>query len=177
MNTGDVLDPLGMVHDKGGDGKKKEKYHDVQAQLARQLFEQTDPLRQLLIGQSTDFLSGGADVTQTPAYQNLQLQTGRNFNQAKDNMIARFAPGGGLVDALTGLESDRASTLSSGAAGIYDAEQSRALGLGTGTTGVALGSLGQAANVQAMRHQANSMEQAAKTQTTGDAVGSFAGGK
>ena len=161
----------------GGGGGSKPKYHDVQADLALQLFNQTDPLRQSLIGQSTDFLAGGNDVTGTPAYQNLQLQTGRNFNQAKDNMIARFAPGGGLIDALTGLEGDRASTLSQGAAGIYDSELSRALALGTGSTATSIGALGQAANVQAQRHAANSAEQAAKTQATGQAVGDIAGGK
>jgi len=169
----DPFNPFG----KGGSKKKKTNFADIQGQLAQRLFDQTDPLRSALIGRSEDFLSGGFDPTQTPAYQDLQLQTGRNFNQAKDNIIARFAPGGGLIDAITGLEGDRAATLSGGASQIYQSELDRALSLGTGATGLALGSIGQAGNIQAMKSQAAAERDSAKAQGTGAAVGSFAGAK
>ena len=162
---------------KGSSGKKKTNFADAQGQLAVDLFNQTDPLRQLLLGQSQNFLSGGADVTQTPMYQDLQLQTGTNFNQAKDNMIARFAPGGGLVDALAGLEGDRAATLSSGAAGIHESELNRALALGTGATGLALGSLGQAGQIQAQKAQAKADEKGGVAGGLGAAAGGYLGGK
>lgn len=161
----------------GGSKKKKTNFADKQGELALQLFQQTDPLRQLLLGQSANFLRGGADVTETPAYQDLQLQSGQNFNQAKDNMIARFAPGGGLVDALSGLEGDRASVLSQGAAGIHESELNRALALGTGATGLSLGSLGQAGQVQAARAQAKADEKGGVAGGLGAAAGGFLGGK
>lgn len=161
----------------GGGGKKKQSFSNVQGELAQQLFAQTDPLRALLIGQSQDFLSGGADVTQTPQYQALQLSTGQNFNQAKDNMVARFAPGGALVDALSGLEGDRAGVLSQGASQIYGSELDRALALGTGATGAALGALGQAGNVQAMKAQAKADEKNGVSGGLGAAAGGYLGGK
>lgn len=157
--------------------KKKQNFSDIQAQLAQELFNQTDPLRQALIGQSESFLGGGRDVTATPMYQNLQRTTGINFNQAKDNTIARFAPGGALIDAMTQLEADRAGTLSQGASNIYGSELDRAMMLGTGTAGTALGALGQAGNTQAMRAQANADRDAGKMSGIGQGVGAIIGAK
>lgn len=157
--------------------KKKQGFSDIQGQLAQDLFRQTDPLRQSLIGQSQSFLGGGRDVTQTPMYQNLQRTAGINFNQAKDNAIARFAPGGALIDALTQLESDRAGVLSQGASNIYGSELDRAMALGTGMTGSALGALGQAGNVQAMNAQANADRDAGKMSGIGSGIGAIIGSK
>ena len=166
---------MGMKSGPSGGGKKN--FANIQGDLALKLFQQTDPLRRMLVGDSQNFLSGGADVTESPMYQDLQLQTGRNFNQAKDNTIARFAPGGGLMSALTGLEGERASTLSGGASQIFGSELDRAMALGTGATGLSLNALGQAGNVQAMKAQADAERDAGKAQGTGAAIGGIAGGK
>src|SRR3990167_4944637 len=99
-----------------GGKKKVPKASAIQSQLAQQLFQETDPLRRTLIGRSEDALAGG-DVMGSPQYADLQARTGRAFNQAKDNVIARTAAGGALTDALANLEGDRAATLSSCAAG------------------------------------------------------------
>lgn len=157
--------------------KKKQGFSDVQAQLAQDLFNQTDPLRQALIGRSESFLGGGMDVTQTPMYQNLQRTAGINFNQAKDNAIARFAPGGALIDALTGLEGDRAGVLSQGASNIYGSELDRATALGTGMVAPALGAIGQAGQVQAMNAQASADRNAAKMGGIGSGIGAIMGSK
>lgn len=162
-----------------GGGKKKKSTGnpaDIQAQLAQQLFQQTDPLRRSLIGRSQDFLGGG-DVMESPQYADLQVQTGRAFNQAKDNVIARTAPGGALVDALTNLEGDRAAALSSGAAGLEQTELDRALALATGTVPAAMGGLGSAANAQALLAQARAQKDAAEKGALGSAAGMFLGSK
>ena len=147
---------------------------DLQAQLAQQLFEQTDPLRRSLIGRSENFLESG-NVLNTPQFADLKVQTGQMFNQAKDNTIARFAPGGALMDALTGLEGDRASALSSGAADLQENELSRALALGTGLTGTSLGALGQAGGVQAQLAMARSQQNAAEKGALGSGIGAMLG--
>jgi hypothetical protein len=159
----------------GGSRKKQPKAYDVQSQLAQQLFAETDPLRRGMIGRSDAFLSG-EDVMDSPQFANLKVQTGRSFNQAKDNAIARFAPGGALIDAITGLESDRASTLSAGAAGLQEDELGRAMSLGTGLAGASLGALGQAGNTQAMMAQANAQVKAAEKGAIGEIGGAIAGG-
>ena len=160
----------------GGSRSRRSPAVEVQSRLAQQLFEQTDPLRRSLIGRSDAFLAGG-DVMDSPQFANMKVQTGRSFNQAKDNTIARFAPGGALIDALTGLESDRAATLSAGAAGLQEDELSRALALGTGITGQSLSALGQAGNTQAMLAQSNAQVKAAEKGAIGEVGGALVGGK
>ena len=160
-------------------GKKKKKgvnFGDIQGQLAEKLFNQTDPLRQMLLNRSTNFLSSG-DPRETPIYKNLQLTAGQGFNRAKDNTIARFAPGGALMEALTGLEGDRAQFLSQGASDIYSSEIDRALALGTGVTGQSLNALGQAGQLQAARAQANADRDAGKAGGIGAGLGALMGSK
>lgn len=159
-----------------GGGQKTPKATKLQAQLAEQLFQQSAPIRSALFGRSMDFLSGGNGMD-NPAYRALQLDVGQNFNQAKDNLISRFAPGGAMIEAMAGLEGDRASTLARGAAGIYDSELSRAMNLGTGVTGLALGSLGQAGNVQAQIANANAQEKAGTMGAVGAGLGGYLGAK
>lgn len=150
---------------------------ELQAQLAQQLFSQTDPLRRSLIDRSTEFMGGGLDVRDTPAYEALKYSADANFNQAKDNAIARLAPGGGLTDALVDLESNRAGMLTQGAGQLYGDELSRAIALGSGITDQSLNSLGQAGGVQASLANAQAQQNAGKAQGLGAAAGAAAGGK
>ena len=182
MGSWSNADPLGIIPGrqdtpldffKNKNKEKPETASEIQARLAQELFEQTDPLRRALIGRSEYFLSGG-NVLNSPQFANMKVQTGLNFNQAKDNSIARFAPGGALMDALTNLESDRASTLSAGAAGLQEDELSRALALGTGLVGTSLGNLGQAGGIQAMIAQTKAQKDAAEKGQLGDAAGTAA---
>lgn len=161
----------------GGGKKAKSPAADMQAQLAQMLFQQTDPVRRQLIDRSGEFLDGGMDVRQSPTYDALKLSADSNFNQAKDNVIARLAPGGGLVDALADLEFQRANTLTQGGANIYENELSRAMALGTGLTGTSMGALGQAGNVQAGLAAANAQQSAGKSEGLGQGVGYILGAK
>lgn len=149
----------------------------MQMQFAEQLFRDTNPIRQGLFDRSEQFLGGGMDVRETPSYEALKLATDTGFNQAKDNTIARFAPGGGLIDAMTQLEGDRAGTLTEGAANIYGSELDRATGLATGTTNQVSSLIGGASNTQAMLAQANAQTTAAGKGALGSAAGGYFGGK
>lgn len=159
----------------GGGGNKKSKAEKLQMQYANELFQDTDPIRQSLFSRSEDFLGGGMDVRETPAYEALKYSADSGFNQAKDNTISRFAPGGGLVDAMTNLEGQRAGTMTQGAGQIYDAELNRALQLGTGMTNTSMQSLGQAGSIQAQLAAANASESAAGKGAMGQAAGMAAG--
>lgn len=150
---------------------------ELQAQLAQQLFSQTDPLRRSLIDRSTEFMGGGLDVRDTPAYEALKYSADANFNQAKDNAIARLAPGGGLTDALVDLESNRAGMLTQGAGQLYGDELSRAIALGSGITDQSLNSLGQAGGVQASLANAQAQQNAGKAGGLGQAAGAAVGSK
>jgi hypothetical protein len=217
----------------GGGGKKgggdSNPAADMQARLAQQLFQQTDPLRMGLIGRSQNFLgitpqqatsvapqaggggksglvseavqrsgasspvgdkfgvgtqgeaapaaAGFGDVTATPTYAAFRDQANQQFAGARDNALARMAPGGALTEALVGLEGNRASMLTQGAGRIYEDELARAMTLATGQTGTALGGLGQAALAQGQMAQANSAQNAGKASAIGTAAGGYFGGK
>jgi len=161
---------------KGG-GSQSNPAADAQARIAQQLFDQTDPLRKSLIGRSTDFMSGGSNVMETPSFMAYKESADRNFGRAKDNAIARLPGGGALSEALVGLEGDRASTLTQGAGAIYGDELSRALSLGTGSTGQSLNSLGQAGAIQAQMAAAAAQESAGKSGALGTGIGSYMGMK
>jgi hypothetical protein len=121
--------------------------------------------------------SGFGDVTATPTYAAFRDQANRQFAGARDNAIARLAPGGALAESLVGLEGNRASALTQGAANIYEQELARAMTLATGQTGTALGGLGQAALAQGQMAQAQSAQNAGKASALGTAAGGYFGGK
>lgn len=154
-----------------GSGPKESKASKTQARLAEQLFQQTQPIRTALFDRSNDFLSGDMDVMGTPTGMAYKSAADRSFNRAKDNIIGRVAPGGGLVSALAGLEGDRAASMTAGAGQIYDSELSRALALGTGVTGTSLSSLGQAGANQAAVAQARGTAKAGMAEGAGDVLG------
>jgi hypothetical protein len=168
---------MGGGGDKKGGGGGSNAAIDAQAQMAQQLFKQTDPIRKSLFSRSEDFLSGGADVTATPAYGALKLSSDQNFNQAKDNIIARTASGGGLTDALTDLEGARAGAMTQGAGALYGDELSRAIALGTGVTSQSLNSLGQAGYAQSQMAAAAAQQNAGKAGALGQGVGAWLGSK
>lgn len=160
-------------------GKKASKGNSAsktQAQIASQLFQQTDPLRRGLIARSGQFLTGG-DVRETPAYGALKHAADSGFNNAKDNIIARTAPGGALTGALTNLEGQRAGALTQGAGALYGDEVSRAMTLATGTTGQSLNSLGQAGAIQAQMAAASAEQNAGKMSALGTGAGAYMGNK
>ena len=160
-----------------GSKPKESKASKTQAALAEALYNQTQPIRSGLIDRSSQFLSGGADVMDTPSYLAFKSSTDRNFNRAEDNVIGNTAPGGALISALAGLEGNRASTLTQGAGQLYDAELNRALTLGTGASGQSLGALGQAGANQAAVAQAQGAAKAGMAQGLGSGVGAIVGGK
>ena len=149
----------------------------LQAQLAEQLFEQTDPLRQNLIGRSQNFLAGDLDVTQSPIYGALKSGVEDQYSVARDSVIGNTPTGGGLTAALAWLEGNRADALARGTGQIAESELGRALTLGTGTTGQSLGALGNSGALQAMNLQGAQNREAAIFSALGSGAGAYLGGK
>jgi len=145
----------------------------AQTDIAKKLFNQSDPLRQQLFGQSDDFLSGNFDVTGTPQFaagKNIQEQ---QFQRARDATIANTAEGGGLTSALTNLEGQRASGLTNLTGQLAETQQNQAVGLGTfgavqGQTGLA-----NSASTQAQLAAAESSANAGKASGLGQAAGAM----
>ena len=147
----------------------------VQAQtdLAERIVSQSDPLREQLFGQSGDFLSGNFDVTGTPQFAAGKDVQEQQFQRARENVIAGTPEGGGLTAALTNLEGARASGLTSLTGQLAEAEQNRALQLGTFGAAQGAQGLASAGSTQAQLAAAESQANAGKAGGLGSAAGAI----
>jgi hypothetical protein len=145
-------------------------------QIANNLFQQTDPLRQDLIGQSQDFLSGGMDPTATPEYAAIRQYADQQANQARDSILETMPSGGTLMDKLADVDISKARTLTDASAGIYGDNMDRALTLASGFTQNAVGARAGADQLTAAREQADASRDAATKMAIGEGAGGIAGG-
>lgn len=148
------------------------------ARIANDLYASTDPLRKGLINQSTSFMEGGFDPTQTPSFGALKLATETQFDNARNRVIQSTPEGGALASALSNVELGRAGALTGGTADIYNQEQGKAFSLATGAPlQASMGGLSNAGGIQAQIAQANASQNAAAKTGIGYGVGSFLGNK
>lgn len=142
----------------------------AQSRLAQQLINETGPVRKDLIGDASQFLQGGRDVTALPEFAAMKSITEQQFGGARDSVIGSTPEGGGLTSALAGLEADRANSLAQGTGAIAGNEVDRAIQLATFGAAQGSGGLGSAAITQAQRAAAESQSNAGK----GEAAGTIA---
>lgn len=145
--------------------------------IAGSLFYQTDPLRRQLIGQSTDFLSGGMDPTSTPEYAAIRSYADQQANQARDSILETLPSGGTLMDKLADVDIGKARTLTDASAGIYGDNLNRAMNLATFGTQSAITARAASDQVRAAREQTEADRDAQTKQALGQGVGMVGGGK
>lgn len=146
-----------------------------QMEMARALFNQTDPLRRNLISQSQDFLSGDQDVSASPVFRAMRSQIEGQYGVARNNIIGDTPTGGALTQALVELEGGRADALTQGAGQVAGSELDRALALATGQTGTAAYSAAGGAASAAQLAQARSQRDAGLYSSIGGAAGALLG--
>lgn len=167
-----TLNPALAATGKGASQQQEPASSQAMAQIAQQLFQQTDPLRQMLIGQSTNFLGGNYDLTQNPQYAALKQAAEQQFGVARNQALADVPTGGALTNALSNIDIARAGALTSGLGNIAQQQQQQALGLATGTTGQTLQGLGQSGALQAQIANLNAQQNASTKQGLGLVAGS-----
>lgn len=184
----DIFDPGGFFHQnksKNPDlpAQLPNTYSDTLAAISQSLFADTAPARTNLLNRSNAFLGGGLDVTASPMYGSLKSAVDSQFGRARDNTIANTAAGGGLVDALSNQETQRAQTMTQGIGQLAQSELDRATGLATGLLPIGTGGLGKASETQAQTNASlyqaqiqQQQQQQAQQQQTGSAAGEFIGG-
>lgn len=150
-----------------------------ESELARQAmltFSETSPIRQQLVGNMSNFISGGYDPKSLPAYQGLYntARTGpeAQYKVAKENILGGTARGGGQTQALVNLESNRANQVGNLDSIISEQLMSdlfnKTYGAAFGAPQQSMGGLGSAASTYAAR-------QAAMAQQSGQQKGGFYG--
>lgn len=179
-----------------GGGKDKgtstSPYEASTARMAQQLFAQTSPLRDQLLGDMGSFVQGGYNPKNLPAYQSLYsaARTGPEgqYNVAKENILSGTARGGGQTQALANLEQNRAVQTGNIESLITQDLMGDILGKAYGaafqTPQVSIGGTGSAASSYAARQAALSQSQGSQKGGfygmmggLGQGVGSYLGGK
>ena len=150
---------------------------EAQTRLARQLVNESSPLRRMLIQDAQQFTSGGRDVTGLPEFGAFKTTLEDQVQRARDQIIAGTPEGGALSSALADVELGRAQSLADAAGQLSAIETDR--GIQLATFGAAQGSqgLGSAAATQAQRASAEAVQNAGKAQGLGQLAGAGLGFK
>ncbi len=145
-----------------------------QAEIAQQLFTQTDPLRRGMIDRSQQFLTNGVD--NSPTFSAYKAAAEPQYASARESIIADTPMGGGLTAALAELQTGKARDLTEARGAIHESELARALTLGTGTVGTSMAGFGNSAAIQAQRAQAKAERDTGVYMALGEATGALLGG-
>jgi hypothetical protein len=146
----------------------------AQTKQAQMLLDQTNPLRQGLIQDAGEFLSGDRDVTGLPQFRALKNANEGQFAVAQDNIIANTAEGGGLTAALAANEGARASNQVAFTGDLAQQETDLAAALATGGAVQGGQGLANAGFLQSQNAQAEGAANAGKSSGAGSAAGSAA---
>ena len=160
---------------KSGGGYEEPASSQALAEISKNLYNTTGPLRQEFINRGEQFLGGQMDVTASPMYGALKAGTETGFNQSKDALMGLLPAGGQLNQGLTDLAAQRALGTTQNYGALAQDELNRALGLGTGMLGSVTGGLSSSASQQAAAMQAQAQSDQAKGQGIGSIAGSIIG--
>lgn len=181
----------------GGGGKGKQTpttspYEAATAEIAKQTYQETTPIREDLLAQMGNFLSGGFDPTKSPLYgpmyANARAGMEGQYGVAKQNILANTPRGGGQTDDLAGLESDRASNIgglqNTLYGNIFNDILSKTYGVAFNAPQQSMAGFGQAANSYAGRYGAANVAYTGQQKNwldlignTGQGLGAMVGGK
>lgn len=179
---------------KGGETPKAtaSPYEEALSAMALKTYRQTEPLRENLIGQYQDFVSGGYNPQSlpgyTPAFGLAKTGLEDQYSVAKQNIIENMPRGGSLTGNLANMQMQRARDVGSLPAqlssniisDIFNKAQSTAMGgaqMGMSGMGSAASTFGSQQNT-AMAAQMQQMQMQAQQQAAkGRGLGSLMFGK
>lgn len=148
---------------------------DSQSRLAEELFAQSGPIREQLFGRSLDFLNDPTAIGNDPRFGAAKTSLENQFGQARQRTIESTAPGGALIEALAGLEGQKALGLADVQSNIFSGELDRATNLAMGGTTQAQQGLGSAGSIQSQQAAAHADQKGQKGRAVGTVIGAGIG--
>jgi hypothetical protein len=155
---------------------KPSPYDVAMADIAKEVYETTDPMRQATVRQYEQMLTDGLDVTQLPqfagtntmlsaAYRGARPGLEDQYSVARQNVLESMPRGGAMGGALAGVEQSRARDVANLGAqmeqqrqaaiqGIINDMMQKAYGFATGAPQIAISGYGPAASNVAQRQMA-----------------------
>ena len=159
-------------------GTESNKPAKTQANISKELYQESSPLRQALFSMYGDtFNSGGFSPSGSYVYNTGADTINAQFDNAEKNIIANTAEGGALSDLLARNEYEKASAKGNLAAGVAESDLNRAIQLATGQTAISQSGFGSAAQAQAQQAAAEGSTKAGLGQAGGNVLGSYIGSK
>jgi hypothetical protein len=102
-------------------------------EMAEQYWDATAGIRDPLIDRLAAFMDGNLDVSQSPLYDASKAAMENQYKVAQENLLANLPGGGGLSDAMVGLEASRAMGLTDLIGRLMQDEYNKAYGLASGS--------------------------------------------
>lgn len=174
-------DPFGI--DKKADTSTPGNSYEAQlAKMAKELFNQTGPMRGNLVNELTSVSEGTYDPQKSPLFSPRFAEAKQGvegqYGIAKQNIMSNAPRGGGLTSSLNSLEMNRAGTAAripqEISSGIMNELMNKAYGTAFNTPAQSMQGMSGAAQSlsgrQSMAMQADAAKQAAKKQAQGQMI-------
>lgn len=126
---------------------------DLISQITKQQYATSKSLSDKVYSRADDVLSGRYNPTSSPAYAPMRKSVEGSYGSARENILSSLPTGGVQQEALSDLESNRASNLNDIMSQILTQELQGAYSLGAGATSQAVQGLSAASNPLAISGQ------------------------
>jgi hypothetical protein len=165
---------MGGGSKKGGGSDASEEVAKAQTEMAKQLFEETQPLREGAISEFQTWLSG--EPIDSTIYRPYRSTLEDQYKIARENMLASTQSGGMQSQLLSDLERGRAKDIANIEGSLRGNMFQSMLSPAFGTPSVSLGGLGQAGSTLASIQAAQAQAQGAKKGGAGQGLGLLGAG-
>lgn len=141
------------------------------SQIALANWNQTDPLRQTMLGGLQKTMAGQTPIYSLPQYAPMRAATEAQYRTARNNTIGSVPEGGALARALANLESNRAQTLSAMGGDLLQDAINKSYGVAFQAPQTSLSGLSSSGAMAAQRQQAGLAAETGKGQGIGQLIG------
>lgn len=122
--------------------------------MAKNLWETSTPMRSTILGQLQGVLGGELPEPLIPQYQMGRQGLEGQYGVARDNILSSLPSGGGMTQALTDLETNRANAVGGLKAGMLNDLYNTAQGVAFNMPSLAFQGMGQAGQTYAQKQGA-----------------------
>lgn len=110
-------------------------------QMAQGYYNQTQGIRDSLIGRLGNFMQGNLDPAASALYAPMKNAAEQQFQTGEQSLMSKMPAGGPIWDGLSSLYSQKADTISNLLSSIVTDEYTKAYGMGQGSPQVAASAL------------------------------------
>lgn len=145
----------GIVDAVFGGGDDGSAASDAAANIANSMWNSTGKIRNPLIDMMAEVTGGNFDPASSPLFSGVKSNVDDQFKTAENNVLSMIPEGGVLQDALAGLETGKAKTLSEMMGSLENDWMNKAYGAAFQAPGEAMSGLTSAGALDSQNYATN----------------------